>query len=184
MIITQRASSVLGLPNRTLLHYLQILGKAWATLVIFTEKLFPLSAAVLGGYSNNLLHLNIEKDSVNTGYKKFITEQDKLFIYLPWDCNRRQMAFYKDHRVHNQNNICWTVEHFLPLNQQDKNPKGPGIVGWRISVSRLCNALKNSSELRFPSLFVSNTWKIMSTTVSVKSTPQTYNADQNEKLDS
>ena len=71
----------------------------------------------------------------------------------------------------------------IQLNQQDKNPRGPGVAGWRISVSRLCNALKNSSELRCPSRFVSNTWKMMSTTVSVKSTSQTYRANQKGKLD-
>jgi hypothetical protein len=45
--------------------------------------------------------------------------------------------------------------------------------------------IKNSSELRLPSQLASNTWKIMSTTLSVKSTPQTYSKQYeiNKKAD-
>ena len=72
------------------------------------------------------------------------------------------------------NNVRRSQELFPGFSQ----PMGPRVAGWCIPVSRVCSALRNSSELRCPSWFVSNTWKMMSTTLSVNSTPQTYNANQ------
>jgi hypothetical protein len=81
--------------------------------------------------------------------------------------------------------ICWR-EHFVQFCQQAITPRKPEVAGWRMSLSLLCNDLRNSSELRLPWQLASNTWKIMSTTLSVKSTPQTYKAKSrkmNQKTD-
>jgi hypothetical protein len=60
------------------------------------------------------------------------------------------------------------------LKQQDKNPASPDSTGCAMSLSLLCKTLTNSSALRLPSWFESNKWKMISTTLSLSETPQTW----------
>ena len=61
----------------------------------------------------------------------------------------------------------------VEFQQQDKKPRIPVSTGCTMSLSRLCSTLTNSSELRFPSKFVSNKLKTISTTLSERDMPQT-----------
>ena len=58
---------------------------------------------------------------------------------------------------------------------QDNQPRIPVSTGCAMSLSRLCSTLTNSSKLRFPSRFASNKWKTISTTVSERDMPHTWN---------
>lgn len=64
----------------------------------------------------------------------------------------------------------------LQFQQQDSKPSIPVSTGCPMSLSRLCSTLTNSSVLRFPSRFVSNKWKTISTTLSERDMPQTCDA--------
>lgn len=67
------------------------------------------------------------------------------------------------------------MEQLFPQFQQhNRKSRSPASVGWAISLSRLCKTLINSSELKLPSRFASKTWKIISTTFSVRETPHTW----------
>jgi len=73
------------------------------------------------------------------------------------------------------------MEQFLVhFNQHDKSPVIPVSVGRRTSLSHLSNALKNSSELKLPSRFASNTWNMTLTTLSDTETPQTYHHNKGQ----
>jgi len=63
----------------------------------------------------------------------------------------------------------------LQFQTQDSKPNIPVSTGCPMSLSRLCSTLTNSSVLKFPSLFVSNKWKTISTTLSERDMPQTWN---------
>lgn len=62
----------------------------------------------------------------------------------------------------------------MHFNQHDKSPVMPVSFGWWASLSHLCKDLRNSSELKLPSRFVSKTWNMTSTTISETAIPQTY----------
>lgn len=63
----------------------------------------------------------------------------------------------------------------LHFQQHDKKPMIPVSTGWAMSLSLCCSTLTNSSVLRFPSSFASNKWKTISTTLSERDKPQTWN---------
>lgn len=46
---------------------------------------------------------------------------------------------------------------------------------WATSIPRRCKTLTNSSKLKFPSWLKSNNWNTISTTLSVRDTPHTWN---------
>jgi hypothetical protein len=75
----------------------------------------------------------------------------------------------------NQESNCERGEVSVQFQQHDKKPMIPVSTVRPTSLSRLCNTLTNSFELRFPSPLVSNRWKTISTTLSERDKPQTWN---------